>query len=301
MTEEMHVIDKVKLATGGELTLFSPIDMSKLPAFLKRKFMFIGSVKNELEAAKSRAACESVLDLYIEKLWKSLLATNRGYHQVNVRKGKTDKSKKVEIQCFAGDTDTKVTSSFYVPASIITLTQDGNSGYLPAYFVRKKLDELQTRSRYSSQKYKRIPITQSRWPGEMKRKLREALHDQLPAAHEFEILEEVRKKKLAMRKSKRLEEESKEAKLTETRQLESARKAARHKQHLAKLEQYHDVTAKWSKSVKRADGSYDREEFEAENVSIFISAGKGKLAYVVFKDGEEVRVARENLKFNCSS
>ena len=289
-----------KLLTGGEFVVFSPVNVERLPAHKQNQFSAARLEIGALAKARDRAECESIVEKYMEKLQQVLQATGNLYHEVRVSKGKTEKSKRVEIRCYAGEVGgKKITSSFYVPTSMVIVAGgESGKGYLPAWFVKNKLDEVRKNSMYSSQRYERIPIKKPFWPEELKSDLREKLVAQLPASSKFEAIERKRQEKREQLKKKRELEQQRHQAWEKEQAKEQEKRRLKHEEHLSKLEQYHGASARWSKSVKNIDGTYGRKEYEADNVSIYISGGQGKKVYIVHPDGKEVVAMREHVEFD---
>ena len=230
------------------------------------------------------------------------------YYNIKSGKGKTEKSRKITMRVQKGASSPgypdyippQAGATFFVPTSMI-LRSDGRE-YLPRFVVEEKLAELQSRSRYCSQAYERIPVV-SPVPWPLKDEYLTGILAQMPSVSEMLATIE-RKKEDARSEAVRRAEERKIEDHEWLVRVEKERAAAAKKSRIAvekkahrraKMEQMHNVDVAVWKYYKVKVGKYSRfqkDETRYKNVSLYFS---GTRVYVVFSDGQEIISTRQNV------
>lgn len=86
--------------------IVGPALNSPLPAFLETEFyrnLAPLTLARELEEAKDRDAAEGAIARFVDRAEAAVLQAGRGFHEVKVSPGKTERSRKISIRCYERD------------------------------------------------------------------------------------------------------------------------------------------------------------------------------------------------------
>lgn len=281
-------------------------DIGALPPFYQRTWLSeLGREQfaRELREAQDLGAAETAIRRYVDRVERALLIVKRGYYPVKAGKGKTDKSRRIRIECRCGDRPDApaIVSSFYAPASQVVLGPPGPRGlrnaYLPCFIVMRELKEVAARAQYNSQRFDRIPIAHACWPPHFKQQLFDALVSQLP--HADIIADEIRAREARQEMSMKQQTEAAQLEAQkrdidpEMREKKQTKAKAARLRREQKMERRIDVHVKWH-AWTRARGRFVPQYYEAAHVSVLIS---GAASYILFPDGRRLRVHTANLEY----
>jgi hypothetical protein len=160
--------------------IFGKNDQKKKAISIARSKIGRGATKIfYAESCWTLAERESKLTTLIDEVKTELLGdyldrlsnySGQAWFKVKAGKGKSEKSCRCKIDIFKGapcsytPSPEQGTSSFYAPVSMIYVDTDGQS-WLPVFFVKQKLAELQERASYRVGRYERVAAQAAQWPG----------------------------------------------------------------------------------------------------------------------------------------
>lgn len=225
--------------------------------------------------------------------------TGGGYVGAQLKEGKTDASFRATVQTvydysIDGFEDYQPgTSTFYTPVSIVIRDpQNEKYGWIPAWFVRKKLKENAGR---------RSCRTALRWPAKIiilpdceKEELIKKHIDQIPSEVKIREFQDAERKKRAEqeinRKKEATEREKREADLAAAAKKEAEKKEKAKQKRREKLPRIENVDVKVKSWV--GGSSFRSVEYEFDDVTLIQS---GKRTYILFPDGSESFYASKNV------
>lgn len=262
-----------------------------------------GALRWTVDEDKARSQIVSFVDSVVA----SVVAAGFGYLPVEVKRGKTEASRAVEIRVWKGEEPTESappdrvreqgTSTFYVPAQCVV---DGS--FLPVWLVNKKLGELSERAPYARGRYKRVPVDNKPvWPGKTDY-LKSCLDAMLPIWRQ--MARDVSEKREATQKRQEAREATARQRKEEMEQRNNAiteSEQARERAHQARLESMETIAAsdvEWDEWIekKNAYGSKTRTK-TTEHAGACVFKFSGERVYILLADGQEIIKTRRNVRW----
>ncbi len=143
------------------------------------------------KAPKDLDSARKLITVYADRAEKVLCELGQGYCLVKLYKGKTDASVKAEMDALIGNWDEKYRHLYpddrvrkpvkiFAPASLVIGSEQKGFGYLPAWFVSKKLIEK------VGPRDKRQAPAEIVWPDVYKQQLIDSMFAQLPTQEQLD-------------------------------------------------------------------------------------------------------------------
>ncbi|MGE4338706.1 MAG: hypothetical protein AB7E55_22410 [Pigmentiphaga sp.] len=271
--------------------------------YLGSKFYSIRPLKSHFVPFLQSIKCKN-----LDQFWELIVQATANIEKQAVRDGqgwvgvsivsKTEKGVRVEVEFDGVGHDGRVVHQcrkLWFPRAFLEEDTAGEKvAFLPAWLVRKKLLGKKIIFEHET-----IRFTEHCWPDHLKQEWIEAHLEQLPDEKEFSEAEkklakerEREREKQRCRDEKRPKEQAeRDRELALEREEERCKKEARREERKAAAD-HKDVSVRW-KSWTRSGGRFTADWCGAEEVEVL---HKGKRAYIIFPDGNEIIKKKDNVE-----